>query len=198
MVTFKNITDEEHKLELRKMIIDHYKELYGEEWIDSYIECLKAKKPNKFRDFVIKDLTKYSTKEDKVNKDMKLLFDNKEKNGENIAFGIINNNTIIGYMILTIHRQFKSNWELDKFGELYRIYIKPEYRESFLKSTKKEEFIASIKNYIEEFFKTHKVEDVLMTIPSELPDLISLGEDLGFIKENYVNEKTKDLWKKRI
>ena len=32
MVVLKNITNEQYKKELKKMIIDHYQEIYGEEF----------------------------------------------------------------------------------------------------------------------------------------------------------------------
>ena len=40
MIVLKNITDEEHKDELKGMLVDHYKEVYGHEWVDSYLELL--------------------------------------------------------------------------------------------------------------------------------------------------------------
>ena len=202
MVVLKNITNEEYKNELNRMIMDHYAEIYGEEWIDSYLRYLEAKKQSKFRDFIIRDLKRYSTKEDKVNKDMKLIFYNKEKNGDNIAFGLFNEEKLIGYMILTIHTHFTSKWEIDKYGELYRLYIKPEYRAEFLNGNRRNEFVSSVEKYLVDYFRSHNIEDILASIPLEFKELVSLGEDMGFVRaslvDGYIDEKNKDLWKKRI
>lgn len=202
MVVFKNITSEEYKSALREMIFDHYKERYGIEWIDSYIEYLQAKKPGKLRDLLIKDAKRYSTKEEQTNKDMNLLFDNRYNIGHNVAFGIFNNNILIGYMIFTIHAYFTPLMEIERYGELYRIYIKEEYREEFLKNNSRSNFVTSLEEYLIEYFRENNIEEILANIPTELDDLVSLGEDLGFIKYSHVksnvSEKDKDLWIKRI
>lgn len=199
MVVFKNITSEEYKNELREMIVSHYKEKYGEEWIDKYIQYLQAKKPGKFRDFLIKDAKRYSVKEDNINKDMNLLFDNRYHVGHNVAFGIFSDNTLIGYMILTIHTNFTPLMELDKYGELYRVYVKEEYREEFLSGNSRSDFVTSLEEYLINYFRENKIEDVLAIIPTELNDLVSLGEEMGFVRYNpTLSEKDKDLWLKRI
>lgn len=199
MIVLKNITDEEHKDELKGMLVDHYKEVYGHEWVDSYLELLESYPQNKVRDFLIEDLKKrFSSKEDRVQKDMDLLF-NEKKRSENIAFGVLNDENIIGYMFLAVHKNIDFyGVENDRYGELYELYIKPEYREEFLKSAKREDFVSTIRNYLENFFKENDVTDILSKMPNEIDDLVLLGEELGFVKENYISEDNKELWKKTI
>ncbi len=204
MVVLKNITNEKYKDELKNMIVDHYTEKYGEEWIDNYLRYLESKKQGKVRDFLIKDAKRYSTKNDSINRDMNLLFDNKETTSDNVAFGLFIEEKLIGYIILTIHTHFTSKWDIDKYGEFYRFYIKPEYRTNFIDENGryKNEFVSSVEKYLINYFKNHNIEDILAYIPYELKELVAISEDMGFVKasiiDGYVDENNKDLWKKRI
>ena len=202
MISFRNMTNEDNKAELKTMIIDHYSEVYGHEWIDSYLNWLEKHPQSKLRDFLISDLrAKFSSKEEGLQKDMKLLFNNRRRNSDNVAFGIFDDelNAIIGYLFLAIHikRDYEGNI-IDRYGELYELYIKPEYRDDFLRSVKREAFIDTMRSYLETFFKENDVADILSRIPREVEDLVLLGQELGFVKENTPSYDNKDLWKKTI
>lgn len=199
MISFKNFTNEENKDELKTMIINYYEEKYGTEWIDKYVKWLESHPQSKLRDFLIEDLKyRFSSKEDGYRNDMNLLFNNKSYD-KHIAFGLLSDDKVIGYLFLTVH--LKKDYygeEKDRYGELYELYVKPEYRAEFLESAKRIDFVNEVKTYLEDYFKENNVTDILSRIPSEIEDLVILGKELGFNQEEYVSENTKDLWKKTI
>lgn len=170
MIVFNNITDEEHKEELKGMLLAHYKEYFGPEWSD--------KIPIKS----IRD--RLSSAKEGADHAIDLLYN--KPNGNNVAFGIYDENTLIGTILLTVHVRKLSDEEEDIYGELYHLYIKPEYRKTFIEGTKKEEFIREVNSFVESYFKENEVSDILAAIPSEIDYLVECGKELGF-------EKKKDL-----
>ena len=197
MIKLSNITDDNHKEELKDMIINHYKESYGEELVDKYLTYLEKYPQNKVRDWLINDLkNRFSSKEEHLKKDMSLLYDEQDTS-KDIAFGIFNDDLLMGYLFLSVHMSYDNHGnETDRYGELYDLYIKPEYRDVL--TNNRDELVTSIRTYLENYYKENNVKDILTRIPSDIEDLVLLGKEFGFTKEEHINNNTKDLWKKTI
>ena len=182
MITFKNITDEEHKSVLQSMLKAHYRELYGEKWeVKNFFQRLK-------------DSRSFSTYRTRT--DMDELF--KRSLYGTVAYGIFKDENLIGFVLLDVLNSTKKNLELETYGQLYQLYIKPEYR---LEGEEQAEFNNSLKTYIEDYFKEHGVEEVITELPDDIKYLIECGKALGF---SQVKESSKEsgintsLWQKKI
>lgn len=165
MFKLKNITDEDHKELLKSMLISHYKEIVGPDLAD--------KIPfRKLRELL-------SVAHGKANIDMNELFGQGIYN--TIAFGLYSEevNDYLGFALIDIMNQ-EINGETDTFGQLYQLYVKPEYREYFKANFAKGSAVNSLKEQLEDYFRCHDVNEVIMLIPKNIGYLIELNRDLGF------------------
>ncbi len=203
MLRVLNLTNNEHKDELKSMISSYYNEVYNDDLDDSVISKLDGKKASIFRNFIIKDIKRSSSlkAERDINNTMSLLFDNSYNNDEmhnqkSMALGLYDDEVLIGYIILSVHSQYKFDGNYDVYGELHSIYLKDEYKYLF----KNKEFMENIRSYVEAFFKVSNVRDVLARITPEEESLVTVARELGFVKQNIVhgNYYTKDIWQKTI
>ena len=73
----------------------------------------------------------------------------------------------------------------DTYGQLYQLYIRPQYRQCFLTPGSKC-LSAELKNALEAYFKANNVNEVIMNIPKSVSYLMELGRILEFesVKEN--------------
>lgn len=187
MIVLRNITDNEHKAELKTMLLAHYKEIFGPEWADKLpVKALRER---------------FSSAHDATKRDMSELFD-KPLYGT-VAFGIINepDATILGFALLDIINSTMKSGDSIKYGQLYQLFIKPEYRKEFLEGAKSPEFMARLTEELNNYFKSHGVSEVLTQIPDEIDYLIQCGKALGFEQSNRTKLDSgisQTVWNKQI
>lgn len=171
----KNIGTEENINVLKKMIFDHYNELIGPDW------ALKIPF-QKLRENT-SDAHRFT------NKDVKDIM-NPNSMYKTTALGIINeeNNDIMGLALLDLI--YDEN--LDKrYGQVYQLYIKPEYRASFsMNHPDKDKLISEVNDSINTYFKNHDIDEIIMLVPENIEYLISLSKELGFQKEREIDNQT--------
>lgn len=182
MITFKNITTDEYKSDLQAMIKAHYRELYGEKWeVKNFFQRLK-------------DSRSFSTYRTRT--DMSELF-NRPLYGT-VAYGIFEEDDLIGFILLDVLNSTKKNLEVETYGQLYQLYIKPEYR---LEGKDQDEFYGAIKKHLEEYFAQNGVTEIITELPDDTKYLIECGKALGF---SQVKDSTKEsgistsIWQKNL
>lgn len=173
MIKLENIANENHKDELKEMLFSHYDEIIGPDWANK----IPIKK---LREQV--SLAHYHS-----NNDVNNVYDDNSFY-QTFALGIIDEETskVIGVALLEIIRNVDNK---EKYGQLYQLYIKPEYRTLF--DPTKEEAKRIVQKGIEEYFKEKDIDEIVMLVPNNIDYLISLSKDLGF-KEDKDNKYTPD------
>ena len=182
MITFKNITNAEYKDTLQHMIKDHYRELYGENWeVKNFFQRMK-------------DSRSFSTF--RTERDMSELF--KKSIYGTVAYGIFKDEDLIGFVLLDVLNSTNKKLEVETYGQMYQLYIKPEYR---FQGKDQELFISVLNNYLDEYFLKHGVNEVLTELPDDIKYLIECGKALGFsqVKESKnASGISTSLWQKKI
>lgn len=169
MITIKNITDEEHKNELQKMIHAYYDDSLGKDWTSK----IPVKKIREYFDFA----GKY-TKED-----LTAMFGNK-KEEERIALGLYAQEDLIGFASVVVFE--------DNVGGIYQIYVKPEYRHLFT-----EEFkgslgaVMALQKELEEYFINKGANEIIVEAPHTMGYLLDLAQDMGFIPKKVYFDATE-------
>lgn len=165
MITLKNITDKEHEELLKSMLIKYYQEEIGPDWAE--------KIPiRKLRD-------RLSAANGKASSDLYDIFEQNLLN--TVVFGLYSEeDKCIGIALLDIFRDQKRDGVIDTYGELYRLYILPEYRKLFISSYKNGENIQSFKTQLEGYYKSHDINEVMMMVPRNISYLLELNRELGF------------------
>ena len=179
MLILKNITDEEHKELLRAMLIEHYKEIVGPD--------ISEKIPfSKIRNLL-------SVSRGKAEFDLNDIYGNNEFN--TVAFGLFSEeiSDYMGFALIDI-RNCEIEQKLDTYGELYQLFIKPQYRNLFKKTFENGRGIDSLKQQLENYFRCHDVNEVIMMIPKNLEYLIQINRDLGFEIEKDTPEKLQTIY----
>lgn len=162
MIKIKNITDEEHKTELKEMIHGYYKEILGEDWTQKFL--LKA-----FR-AIFDDASSFTEA------DIKKLYGEKEIS-DRIALGLYNDDeNLVGFTSVAIFS--------DNVGGIYQIYIKPEYQEQFVADFKGSmDATLSLSKSLDDYFKERGANEIIMEAPHTTRFLLYLAQDMGFIKK---------------
>ena len=181
MINLKNITNETYKKELELMLKDHYRELYGENWpVKNFYQRMRDKR----------SFSTHLTSED-----MRELFIHPVYG--TVAYGIFSDEELIGMVLLDIIKSTKKNLEVETYGQLYQLYIKKEYRE-FIKDN---DFMDTLKDFIDDYFKAKGMGEVITKIPDELAYLIECSKYLGFTKTKTTDLDSgisQTLWEKKI
>lgn len=166
----KNITDEQHKGLITDMLVHHYQDVVGPDWI----EKIPVKK--------LRERFSYANNEAK--RDIYELYENNYFN--TVAFAIMNETgEVYGLALLDILSMRLEDESTDTYGQLYQLYIRPQYRQCFLAPGSKC-LGAELKSALEAYFKANNVNEVIMNIPKSVSYLMELGRILEFesVKEN--------------
>ncbi len=166
----KNITDEEHKGLITDMLVHHYQDVAGPDWI----EKIPVKK--------LRERFSYANNEAK--RDVYELYENNYFN--TVAFAILSEKgEVYGIALLDIISMHFEDDKTDTYGQLYQLYIRPQYRNCFT-STASECLGTELKNALEAYFRANNVNEVIMHIPKSVSYLMDLGRILEFncVKEN--------------
>lgn len=168
MITVKNISDEDHKNELQEMIHDYYEDALGDSWT--------RKIPSKFIREVV-NRTEINTE-----KDVKKIYDEDEKR---LALGLYDDrDNLVGFTSVVVFE--------DKVGGIYQIYIKPEYREVFIKNFKgSTEATEELTKSLEAYFKNMGANEVIMEAPRTVSYLLHLAQNMGFIVSQEYEDATE-------
>lgn len=172
----KNITDEDHKGLITDMLVHHYQDIAGPDWV----EKIPVKK--------LRERFSYATNEAK--RDVYELFETNLFN--TVAFAIMGeDDSLYGLALLDILSMRLEDESTDTYGQLYQLYIRPEYRKSFTSSDSKC-LGAELKTALENYFKANDVNEVIMNIPKSVSYLLELGRILEFkcVKENLKTTET--------
>lgn|SRR5574344_42926 len=159
MIKVKNITDEEHKLELEEMIHSYYDKALGPDWT--------SKIPFKKLRESLYTAHRY-TKDDIA----EIYGDKKEE--QKIALGLYHENTLIGFASVAIFN--------DNVGGIFQLYIKPEYHDLFKLEYKGSlAAVEDLKNSLEDYFKNQGANDIIIEAPHTMRFLLYLAQDMGFV-----------------
>ena len=116
----------------------------------------------------------------------------------NLAFGIAQIPGVSDYQVLGLYSDssligFSSVCVTnDGIGEIHDIYIKPEYRRTFIKNLKNNlSAIELLKEGIEDYFKNRTVDTISLEVPHTVTNLKSVVESFGFSPEKKFVDATK-------
>lgn len=179
MLSLKNITSEENKGLLTDLLINHYREIIGPDWA----EKIPIKK--------LRDNLSFAHQTAK--RDVEEILSVTENYFNTVAFAITDNETgnYLGIALLDTMNMNNSGDEIEPYGQLYQLYIRPQYRKYFL-SEGSNQFALELKAALDNYYQTYGIDEVIMHIPKTLNYLVPLSSRLGYEKtgENSSQIKT--------
>ena len=162
MIVVRNITDKMHEEELRGLIYEYYNDTYG----------------GIFNKIPFKTVRDYFTGSQMfVNSDLNDLYD-KETNSK--AVGLYDGEVLVGFACIYVH---------NGNGELYNMYIKPEFRERFISEYKKSSLSADLMTSLVSEFESSGADEINVSAPHSKEFMLKLFEDMGFNLETITSEE---------
>lgn len=162
MIVVRNITDKMHEDELKELIYSYYDEIYG---------GVFSKIPFKaVRDY-------FTGSKAFARADLNNLY-NKETNSK--AIGIYDGEVLVGFACIHVH---------EGNGELYNMYIKPEFRERFLSEYKKGSLTADLMTSLVSEFESSDAGEIVVSAPHSKEFMLKLFEDMGFNLDTITGEE---------
>jgi len=162
MIVVRNITDKMHEAELKDLIYEYYDDTYG--GIFSKIPFKKV------RDY-------FTGNQAFANEDLKDLYD---KNTNSKAVGLYEGDTLIGFACIHVH---------EGNGELYNLYIKPEFRDKFVSEYESGRLTTDLMTSLINEFESGGAGEIVVSAPYTKEFMLKLFDDMGFNLESVTSEE---------
>lgn len=162
MLVVRNITDKKHEEELKELIYNYYDDTYG----------------GIFNKIPFKTVRDYFTGSKAfANDDLNDLYD-KETNSK--AVGIYDEEELVGFACIYVQ---------NGNGELYNLYIKPEFRNRFISEYKKGSLTADLMTSLVREFESSGADEIVVSAPHSKEFMLKLFEDMGFNLDSITGEE---------
>jgi len=162
MISVKDITHPQYRDEVKDMYEDYYESILGKDWTRRIpIKALREfLNPNRLEaEMAVKRLYGKYKQGDYVE--------------EMLALGLFDDEILIGFACIGVFN--------DNTGGIYHFYVKPEYRRSFAKEMKDNIPAAQhLKESVEAFFRTRKVDSIILEVPHTVGHLRKMVEADGY------------------
>lgn len=167
MLSLKNISNEENRGLITDLLIHHYHEIIGPDWAEK-IPIRKLRES-------------FSFAHQSAKRDVEELFSEDINYFNTIAFAIVDSETsdYLGVALLDTMNLNNSGEEVEPYGQLYQLYIRPQYRKYFM-GKNSSQFTQELKQALDLYYQTHGINEVYMQIPKSLDYLVTLSRELGY------------------